>query len=256
METTFTKYHPTEILQIIRANYKQQQQYDGIALKDQELSFDSTIADWRDTCDLVDTSELWKYLNFYFRLNIEYAIWLTQLEPEDEKTLCELCNFIAAHADKNIIVPLNLFGNKCESAAIFKTFTSKLKDRGIDVSHIRPSSKLEPLIQRYRSIIIEEINLIDPNVLPPIDYKTNWVYKWGLRLFMTFVFVTIFFAIKESHWAQWSGAILLIGYLMTWIGAWLKAKRARFDGIDTVADLVRRINTAPNMGFSAMLAEE
>jgi hypothetical protein len=255
MEAPFMKYQPTEVVQIIQANYRQQQQYDDIALKGQELSFDTTVGDWRDICDLVDTTELWKYLNFYFRTKIDRETWLTQLEPEDEKTLGELCNFISAYASKDIIRPLKIFGNKCETAAIFKTFTSKLKDRGIDISGIKPSSKLEPLVQKYRSVIIEEVNLIAPNALPPIDYKTNWVYKWGLRLFIAFVFVTIFFAVKESVWTWWTGAILVIGYLMTRIGSRLNAKRARFEGIDTVADLVRRINTAPNMGFGAMAAE-
>jgi hypothetical protein len=246
METAFTKYQPTEILEIIQANYRQQQQYDDVVLRNQKLTSDTTILEWRDICDLLDTSELWKYLNFYFRLNIERAVWLTQLEPEDEKTLGELCHFISIHADKDIIRPINLFGSKCESAAIFKTFTSKLKDRGVDVSELRPSSKLEPLVQKYRSVIIEEVNLLDPNVLPPIDYKTNWIYKWGLRAFMIFLFATFFLAYKESYLAWGTAAVSFTGYLMTWLGARLNARRARFAGIDTVADLVRRINTAPN----------
>lgn len=246
METAFTKYQPTEILEIIKANYRQQQQYDDIVLKNQELTFDTTVLEWRDICDLLDTTELWKYLNSYFRLSVDREIWLTQLEPEDEKTLGELCRFISIHADKDIIRPVSLFGSKCESAAIFKTFTSKLKDRGIDIAELRPSSKLEPLVQKYRSVVIEEINLLDPSVLPPIDYKTNWIYKWGLRIFIIFLFVTFFFAYKKSYWAWWTAAISFTGYLMTWLGARLNAKQARFEGIDTVADLVRRINTAPS----------
>lgn len=244
MEKAFTKYQPNEILAIIKANYIQQQQYDDAVLKDLELTFDTTIADWSDICDLVATTELWQYLNFYFRLAIDREVWLTQLAPEDEKTLGDLCHFISMHADKEIILPVKLFGNKCESAAIFKTFSAKLKDRGIDVAELRPSSKLEPLVQKYGSVLIEEINLLNPNVLPPIDYKTNLIYKWGLRLLMTFLLVTLFLMYKESYWAWWTGAVSLTGYLMTWIGATLNAKQARFDGIDTVGDLIRRFNTA------------
>lgn len=256
MEIAFTKYQPTEILQIIKANYRQQQQYDDVALKNQELTFDTTILDWRDICDLVDTTELWKYLNFYFRLKINREGWLTCLQPEHINTLGELCTFISTHADKDIIRPIKLFGSKCESAAIFKTFTSKLKDRGVDVSEVRPSSKLEPLVQKYKNVIIEEINLLDPNVLPPIDYKTNWIYKWGLRLFMIFLLITFFLAYKEPHWGWWTAAISLTGYAMTWIGARLNAKQAKFEGIETVADLVRRINTAPNSSLASVgLAE-
>jgi hypothetical protein len=177
MQTVATKYHPDEILQIIRANYKQQQQYDDIVLKDQELTFETTILDWRDICDLVGTSELWKYINYYFHLEVDKETWMNILEPEDEKTLGYFCNFIAIRAEKEIIRPINLFGNNCVTAAIFKSLKGRLKKRSIDVSGIRPSSQLEPLVKKYKGGLIEEINQLDPEVLPPIDFKTNWVYK-------------------------------------------------------------------------------
>ena len=246
METSYTKYHPTEILQILHANYRQQQQYDDIALKDQEFTFDTTIADWQNICDLVDITQLWKYLNYYFRLDLDKESWMTVLEPEDTKTLGDLCNFISSHADKEIIKPIKLFGSNCKTAAIFKSLTAKLNDRGIDTSDIRPSSQLEPLLKKYSSVLIQEINQIDPTVLPLINYKSNCVYKWGLRTFMTLLFVTFFLAYKESKWAWLTGGISLVGYIMTWIGARLKPKQASFTDIQTVADLVRRINTAPN----------
>jgi len=254
METAYTKYHPTEILQIIHANYKQQQQYDDIVLKDQEFTFDTTISDWRDICDLLDTNELWKYLNYYFRLDLDRESWMSALEPEDTKSLGDLCNFISSHADKEIIRPIKLFGSNCETAAIFKSLITKLKDRGVDISDIRPSSQLEPLIKKYKSVLIEEINQIDPTVLPPVNYKTNWVYKWGLRTFMTLLFVTFFLAYKESKWAWLTGGISFVGYIMTWIGARLKPKQASFADLHTVADLVRRINTAPNIGIATSVA--
>ena len=251
METTYTKYHPTEILLIIQANYKQQQQYDDIVLKDRKFTFETTLADWQEICDLVETTQLWKYLNYYFRLNLDKESWMTTLEPEDTKNLGDLCNFISSHADKEIIKPIKLFGSNCETAAIFKSLTEKLKDRGIDISDIRPSSQLEPLVKKYRSVLIEEINQIDPTVLPPINYKTNWVYKWGLRTFMTLVFVTLVLVYEESKWAWLTGGISLIGYIMTWIGAKLNPKQAGFADIQTLADLVRRINTAPNTSIAS-----
>ena len=247
METSYTKYHPTEILQIIQANYRQQQQYDDIVLKEQEFTFDTTVAEWRDICDLIDTSELWKYLNYYFRLNLGSESWMVVLKPEDKKSLGDLSNFISSHADKEIIRPIKLFGSNCQTAAIFKSLTAKLKDRGIDISDIRPSSQLEPLVKKYKSVLIEEINQIDSTVLPPVNYKTNWVYKWGLRTFMTLIFVSFFLAYKESKWAWVTAGISFVGYVMTWIGSRLKPTQASFVDIHTMADLVRRINTAPNI---------
>jgi hypothetical protein len=61
---------------------------------------------------------------------------------------------------------------------------------------------------------------------------------------IAFRWKTILLAAQRSYWGWLTGAISLLGYAMTWIGARLKPKRARFDGIETVADLVRRINVS------------
>src|SRR5690606_29890065 len=200
-------YNPKEILEIIRANYKQQQQYDCVVLKNYELNFETTILEWRDICDLLETDQLWKYLNFSFQIDIDYQTWRNILEPEDKQTLKELCEFIALKSEKEIIKPIKLFGQDCETAGIFRTFTNKLKNKGIDTSEIRPSSKLETLITKYGAIIIEEINQIDPNVLPAITYKSNWIYKWGLRIFMTLLLVTLILGFFKSNIAWTTGII-------------------------------------------------
>jgi hypothetical protein len=205
------KYQPEEILQIIQANYKQQQQFDPIALKNGNLTFSTTIFDWRDTCDLVETNQLWQHLNFYFRLNIEKNAWMTVLDPEDDKTLKDLCKFIAYHANKPVITPIKLFDKDCLTASIFRTIKQKLQERGIDTTDIRPTSVLEPLWQKWGSTFAEEINLVSPNVLPPIDYKANWLHRWGLNLIIIFTVITCFFLYKESRWGWLTGGIIPIG---------------------------------------------
>jgi len=242
MKTIVTRFQPEEILQIIRANYKQQQQFDDIALKNQELTFDTTIFDWRDICDLVDASELWKYLNYYFDLDASRETWMEILEPDDEKTLRDLCKFVAGTAEKEVIVPIKIMGGFCSTAAIFKSLKKRLEERGLDVSDIQPSTKLEPLVKKYKSVLIQEINQIDPSVLPPVNFKTNWIYKWGLRVLLSCIFVTVFLAYRKSDWGWVTGAIGLLGFCMIWLGAWLKPKEASFKDINTVADLVRKID--------------
>ncbi len=240
MTTVTIKYQPNEILEIIRANYRQQQQYD-VVLKNYELNFETTILEWRDICDLLDTDQLWKYLNFSFQIDIDYQTWQNILEPEHKQTLKELCEFIALKAEKVIVNPIKLFGQECETAGIFRTLTNRLKNKGIDTSEIKPSSKLETLIMKYGTVIIEEINQIDPNVLPAMNYKSNWIYKWGLRTFITSLLVTIILGFFKSNIAWTTGIIAFIGYLMTWIGAKLKPKQANFENLETIADVVRKI---------------
>ena len=242
MDKKYTRYQPIEILQIIQSNYKQQQQYDPIVIKNKDLSFDTTILEWREICDLVDTTALWKYLNYYFRLTLDWELWVNILEPEYERTLGELSNFIATYAKKEIIEPIKLFGSNCETAAIFKSLTAKLKDRGIDIIDIKPSSKLEPLLKKYGGLLIEEINQLAPSVLTPINYKSNWISKWGLQIVFLFLILSFYLGYKESMWTWLTGGFFLIGYMMTWIGAKLNPKQACFTDIQTVAALIRKIH--------------
>lgn len=178
---------------------------------------------------------------FFFSNKFDYQTWKTILEPEDKQTLKDLCSFIALNSEKEIPKPIELFGQECETAGVFRTLLNKLKIKGIDTSEIRPSSKLEELVIKYGTVIIEEINHIDPTVLPPINYKTNWVYKWGLRTFMTLLLVTIVLAIIKSNIAWVTVIITFIGYLMTWIGAKMKPKQAKFENFETIADVLRNI---------------
>lgn len=95
---------------------------------------------------------------------------------------------------------------------------------------------------KYTSELIEEVNQPDPAVLPPVNYKTNWVHKWGLRLRIVFVLVTLALLFGKSNWAWLSAAICSIGYGVLWLGARLRPKQASFENIHTVADLIRGID--------------
>jgi len=243
MEIVTQNYTPAGILQIIQANYRQQAQYDIAVQKGYDLTFKTRICEWIDVCDLVPPDELWKYLDDYFRLNQDRNSWMNVLEPEEEKTLEDLCIFIARHAGHDIITSIRLLGADCKTAAIFKTFTKRLKDRGIDTSDIRPSSKLENLVHEYGASFIEEINLLAPAVLPALTYRANRIYKWGLFLFPIFLFVTCILG-NKTKWAWFTGLISIVGYAMTWIGSGLKARQANFQGIITLADLVRKISVS------------
>ncbi len=71
MKTEIGKYQPSGN----SSNYPGQL-YTGSAalmtlvLKGQDLTLETTVLDWRDICDLVDTTELWKYLDQYFHMAV------------------------------------------------------------------------------------------------------------------------------------------------------------------------------------------
>lgn len=219
----------------------QQQQYDGSALKNQNLTFETTIFDWRDICDLVETNELWKYLNYYFHLQASRETWKEILEPEDQRTLGDLCRFVSDMVEREVIEPIKIMGNYCGTAAIFKSLKRRLADRGLDVTDIRPSSRLEPLIKKYRHILIEEVNLLAPTVLSPIGFKRNWASRWGFRLLLTSILLAGYLAYRKSGWAWAAAGSCLISYGVLRLGAWLNPRQSSIKNIATVADLVRKI---------------
>ena len=69
------RYRPDEILAIFQASYLQQQVLDPEVDPGEELTFDTTIAEWIDICDLVEPRKLGKYFNYFFELNISLEIW-------------------------------------------------------------------------------------------------------------------------------------------------------------------------------------
>src|SRR5580704_15951986 len=58
---------PEYILAVIKDVYRQQCQYDPETEKNALLTFDSTIQEWRDACDLLGWQKLARALNDWFK---------------------------------------------------------------------------------------------------------------------------------------------------------------------------------------------
>lgn len=97
------RYTSEEILKILQANYLQQQHFDPEVERSQELTFHTTVREWREICDLPEPYKLANYFNNLFGLDISGEHWILELQPEKIKNLKEICRFIAGNAIK----PLN-----------------------------------------------------------------------------------------------------------------------------------------------------
>ena len=138
------RYTSEEVLGIFQANYLQQQQFDTEIELGEELNLETTINEWRSICDLLDPYELAESFNYFFELSISLEQWLLVLEPEEVKTLGDLCKFISENAVKPFIKPVKIFGSDCESAATFKYLMNRFNQKGIMTAMIQPSSSIEP----------------------------------------------------------------------------------------------------------------
>lgn len=239
-----SKYKPEEILEYLKADYKQRAAFDIAVESGAELKLETIISDWREICDLMDTKDLWKYLDRIFKIEKSEIEWMQILEPEDKKTLKELCEFISYNSTKIEIKPRKLFGKNCKSAAIFQTIINELQNRGMKTNKIRPSSQIEGIILESEGVIIEIANLVNPKALPPIDFKGNKVYEWSLNVVVWGFPMIIVAVFLSERLAIVIGIIVAIGYGLTWVGANMKPEKAKFEGIETMRDLIKRIEYA------------
>lgn len=235
------RYTREEVLAIFQANYIQQQQFDPEVELGEILTFETSIEEWRSICDLLPPRQIAEYFNYFFELNILVEEWITIIEPGDEKKLKVLCEFIALNATKPTIVPVKLFGADCQSAATFKYLMKRFAEKGVQVKSIKPSDFLEPFVIDNFGLLIEEVNKVNPSVLPPVNYKYNFFSNVGIISFLIGLVVLI-----ASIWISNLSIVfvsLFAGSIMfTWIGAKLRPAKASFDGIHTFRDLVEKIN--------------
>ena len=170
------RYEKHEILEIIRANHKQRLQIESWYPTAEEIDFDLKIQDWIDEFDLVDGEAFNKYYANLFKVKYDEKEWKSLKITKREGTIEDFCEFVSLRAKKPKIKAKKLFGNECEKAGIFLYLKGQLKlesknDRRIN--EIKPSSHLADYMNDIGFNIIEEVNLISPEILPLVKFEDN-----------------------------------------------------------------------------------
>lgn len=130
-------------------------------------SFETTIADWRASLGgSGDASHLGENFNAMFRLNLSAGQWRGALEPTTQRTLGELCVFIARHARRPRIRPAKRWGLTDRAAGAFLTVRFLLTEAGANPWWIGPSSLLAPYASRYLNVFLNDLRRLAPGVLP------------------------------------------------------------------------------------------
>ncbi len=129
-ETEKVPATPEYILSVIQDSYRFSCANDPEAEPGMELTFESSVEDWRLACDLLPWKKLGNALNEWFNISLDSAEWYLLLEPESDRKLREVCEAIAKIADREKIRPLKIFGQECTKGGIFLTIRSKLPRPG------------------------------------------------------------------------------------------------------------------------------
>jgi hypothetical protein len=229
------RYAPKDILQILTDFYNCQAAFDPEVSPGQTLSFETTISEWMDICDLVAPAKLAKVYHEMFDLNTPVAELETILF-DGKNTLSDFCNYLSVNAIRTKILPIKIMGTDCMTAAIFKVLVENLRKKGI-TDDIKPSSKIDPLFKKYGGILLSEVNLIAPGAFTNFEYSENLVLKAGLYCIFLF-FVSTAIVLFKWHFFWLLLTPLIAGALFICLGSKLKPRKEVIGGYDTMKDLI------------------
>ena len=179
MTETRVKYTEEEILEIFKEQHRLCSPLDPEADLWAEITEEMTIREWRLANDLIGWKKLGEYLNQEFQIEIPESEWYQTLEPAKSKKLIDVCRLISKHAEKDIYEPKTLFGRPCLKAGVFLTIKKNLKDKGVNVSDLRPSSLLGDYMDKYFSPVLEEITLTGTKPIDKIELRKKKSGFWS-----------------------------------------------------------------------------
>ena len=230
---------PEYILAVIKDSHRQQCQFDPEAEKDILLTFDSTIDDWREACDLLGWRKVAKAMNDWFKTDFSDEQWKVVLEPAKKKNLRGICELLATKAKRIEIKP---FGNRCVNAGIFLTIRSLLKHAGAN-EQIKPSTQIAPFSRNYIEEFFDGITKIEPGALPPVKIHTPfynysvWAFLLGLVICGAGSFLNPFIVIFGVCFAAFA-------YAAIYVAAKSRPTKVEFGSIETFRDLTLIIANA------------
>jgi hypothetical protein len=231
---------PDYVLAVIRDSHRQQCQFDPEAEPDVELTFQTTIAEWRSSCDLLEWRQLGRALDSQWKLGRPDTAWHAVLEPAKVRTLRELCEFIARGSVRPSVEPVSIMGSTCLTAGAFLAIRALLRDTGADVDSVAPSTPLDQNTRRHFAVFLGPISRLAPNALPEIEISTPWYddlsiagYLLGLIIAFVGCFISPFVAAAGLILTMVSWATVEIGTRL------LLPSSVTFGNLQTFRDLAK-----------------
>lgn len=238
------------VLAVIRDQHRQAAQIDPEVDPAADLSFDSTVEQWREACDLVEWSKLGHAYNEYWKIHCTDDEWRPVLVPASEKRLEGVCELIAMRASRQSVRPASILGTTCSTAGAFLTIRSLLQEAGACADDITPSASIFPFTRRYPRVFLGEISKLAPGALPPVRIRTP-VYDmgiWGMVAGLACLTIGLCAWILSSPTisvAAAGGALFLISYGLTWFAArHVLPASVEFGDLKTFRDMARVLSAA------------
>jgi hypothetical protein len=231
-----------DILAVLRDMHRQQCTHDPEANPDISLSHDSTIAEWRDACDLLPWAKVAEAMNSYWSIAIPMPEWRDVLEPPKQRRLGGVCELLARHAKLPRVHPAVILGSRCSPGGAFLTIRSYLAEAGADMSGVAPSTPLHEYARRYPAVFLGPISQLAPGALPLVKIRTPVYHVFMFGMLIAWLALTIGLYTGLHAMALLAGLAMAICYAGVWtIGRWVMPKSVEFQGIHTFRDLAKVI---------------
>lgn len=160
---------PDDVLAVFRDWYRFQLEYDPEAEPDYIIEFGLTVSDWTNACDLVRPSKLGAALGKEFGVEAARNDWRQVLEPGKGRTLRDVCEFISGRGGRVATAEsFRIFGCESGTAGAFIAIRSMLKEHGVDVAGLRPSSSVNEFVKnnKWHGVLMNIMCHLAPGVLP------------------------------------------------------------------------------------------
>lgn len=242
-ELDYVPMSAADVLAVIRDSYRFSEELDPESELGVDLTFASTVAEWRNACDLVSTRELGRALNAWFGVNASDAEWRAVLEPPQHATLGSVAALVASKgAVRPVAPPARLAGGECTAAGYFLAMRSLLQEAGVEASRLQPSTSLASLSADTIFELIKVMGRLAPGVMPvPRQPATaaDRIIAW----FMLLSLLALAFAGLID--IPWYPSACLLGLLLGVSGIIAKSRlfpsRLVFAENATLGDLARAI---------------
>jgi hypothetical protein len=243
---TLSKSKPTatDVLAVLRDQHRHQCECDPEADPDINLTFDSTIQEWRNACDLVEWKPLATALNEQWNINVPLSNWKPLLKLAKKQRLEDVCKLISEHATLEIVVAPTILGRKCVPAGIFFAVRELLERDGANVRDLCPSSPLTLYSIDHFRAIAGPISQLAPGFLPAIRIDHPQYDRALCALIICFF--GLFASLVAVNWVPFLWIPFLLGAGICWLWTWYTARHTKptavsFGELRTVRDLCQTL---------------
>jgi len=228
----------SEVLAWLRADYRLRSAFDPEVDSGVELTAQTTIADWRNACDLISARRLAKAMNEWFGCRRPVEEWQAVLEPEHTRTLGDLARFAAPHMCLADFTPFGIAGARDTASGAFFALRGLVAQAGQSIPDLRPSTVIASLSEPQVIALGFAVAKLAPELTPePVVIPKR---RQRISVLIGFVgFVTLIGGIAWT-WPRiaWGGSIALLGGVLMARG---RPERIEFGEFTTIAELVKSI---------------